>query len=103
MLVQDVSFALKRGDGLGIVGPNASGKSSLARMLVGVWKPTGGSVRLDGAALEQWDADALGRHIGYLPQDVLLLAGSIAQNISRFDAAPDAAAIVRRGRGGGCT
>ena len=101
LLVQDVSFSLKRGEDLGIVGPNASGKSSLARMLVGVWKPTGGSVRIDGAALEQWNADALGRHIGYLPQNVLLLAGSIAQNISRFDPAPDVEAIVAAAKAAG--
>jgi ATP-binding cassette subfamily C protein len=86
--VQDVSFALQAGNGLGIIGPSGSGKSSLLRALVGVWKPARGSVRLDAAALDQWSSDSLGRHIGYLPQDVELFAGSVAQNIARFD--PDA-------------
>ena len=89
LMVQDVAFALKAGEGLGVVGPSASGKSSLARGIVGVWKPARGKVRLDGAALDQWDDERLGRHLGYLPQDVELMAGTIAENIGRFD--PDAA------------
>jgi PrtD family type I secretion system ABC transporter len=89
LVVQDASFALKAGNGLGIIGPSGSGKSSLLRALVGVWQPLRGSVRLDAAALDQWTSDSLGRHIGYLPQDVELFAGTVAQNISRFD--PDAA------------
>ena len=92
LVVVDIAFALKAGQGLGIIGPTASGKSSLARALVGVWHPARGKVRLDGAALEQWSAEELGRHIGYLPQDVELFAGTIAENIARFepDANPDA-------------
>ncbi|WP_398478117.1 type I secretion system permease/ATPase [Tardiphaga sp.] len=86
--VSDVTFALKAGNGLGIIGPSGSGKSSLLRALVGVWRPVRGHVRLDAAAIEQWAPDDLGRHIGYLPQDVELFSGSIADNISRFD--PDA-------------
>ncbi|MET0443923.1 MAG: type I secretion system permease/ATPase [Pseudorhodoplanes sp.] len=86
--VADVTFALKAGNGLGVIGPSGSGKSSLLRALVGVWKPVRGHVRLDAAAIEQWAPDDLGRHIGYLPQDVELFSGSIADNISRFD--PDA-------------
>src|SRR5438445_1036556 len=85
LIVQDVSFALEAGNGLGVIGPSGSGKSSLIRALVGVWQPVRGKVRLDGAALDQWSSDALGRHIGYLPQDVELFGGTIAQNISRFD------------------
>jgi ATP-binding cassette subfamily C protein len=92
--VQDVSFQLKAGAGLGIIGPSASGKSSLARMLVGVWPTWRGKVRLDAAALEQWPAEARGRHIGYLPQDVELFAGTVAQNIARFEAAPDPEAVI---------
>src|SRR5207244_10422400 len=91
---QDVAFRLKAGNGLGIIGPSASGKSSLAGMLVGVWAPIRGKIRLDGAALEQWSRDALGWHIGYLPQDVELFAGSVAQNIARFDVDPDDRAVV---------
>jgi PrtD family type I secretion system ABC transporter len=87
-IVQDVTFALTAGQGLGVIGPSASGKSSLIRALVGVWHPVRGKVRLDGAALDQWQSDELGRHIGYLPQDVELFAGTVAQNIARFD--PDA-------------
>src|SRR6202049_1804352 len=88
LIVQDVSFTLRSGNGLGIIGPSASGKSSLARMLVGVWQPARGKVRLDNAALDQWDPDTLGKNIGYLPQDVELLAGTVAENIARFE--PDA-------------
>jgi ATP-binding cassette subfamily C protein PrsD len=85
LIVQDVTFALTAGNGLGIIGPSGSGKSSLVRALVGVWQPARGKVRVDGAALDQWSSDVLGRHIGYLPQDVELFAGSVAQNICRFD------------------
>jgi ATP-binding cassette subfamily C protein len=85
VIVQEVSFALEAGHGLGIIGPSGSGKSSLVRALVGVWQPFRGKVRLDGAALDQWSPEVLGRHIGYLPQDVELFAGTVAQNISRFD------------------
>ncbi|MDE1933768.1 type I secretion system permease/ATPase [Bradyrhizobium sp.] len=85
LIVQDVTFALAAGNGLGIIGPSGSGKSSLVRALVGVWQPARGKVRIDGAALDQWSPDVLGRHIGYLPQDVELFAGSVAQNICRFD------------------
>src|SRR3954449_13304244 len=85
LIVQDVTFALEAGNGLGVIGPSGSGKSSLIRALVGVWQPVRGKVRLDGAALDQWSSDMLGRHMGYLPQDVELFGGTIAQNISRFD------------------
>src|SRR4051812_20511917 len=88
VIVSDVTFAAEAGTGIGVIGPSGSGKSSLIRALVGVWTPARGKVRLDGAALDQWSSDVLGRNVGYLPQDVELFAGSIAQNISRFD--PDA-------------
>ena len=94
IVVHDVGFKLEAGHGLGIIGPSGSGKSSLARLLVGVWQPVRGKVRLDGAALDQWSTDALGHHIGYLPQDVELLAGSVAENISRFEQEPDSDAII---------
>ena len=85
LIVQDVTFALEAGSGLGIIGPSGSGKSSLVRAMVGVWQPVRGKVRIDGAALDQWSSDVLGRYIGYLPQDVELFAGTVAQNICRFD------------------
>lgn len=85
LLVADVSFFLNAGSALGIVGPSGSGKSSLVRALVGAWRPLRGVVRLDGASLDQWQSEALGSHIGYLPQDVELFEGSIAENIARFE------------------
>jgi len=88
VIIADVTFALQAGNGLGVIGPSGSGKSSLIRALVGVWQPFRGKVRIDGAALDQWSSDVLGPFIGYLPQDVELFAGSVAQNICRFD--PDA-------------
>jgi len=85
IVVHDLTIALESGNGLGVIGPTGSGKSSVARMLVGVWQTARGSVRLDGAALDQWSSEALGRHIGYLPQDVELFAGTVADNIARFE------------------
>jgi PrtD family type I secretion system ABC transporter len=97
-VVNEVSFTLKRGHGLGIIGPSGSGKSSLARALVGVWPLARGKIRLDGAALEQWSPESLGRNIGYLPQDVELFDGTVAENISRFDPDPDSAQTVAAAR-----
>ncbi|MCJ2013600.1 type I secretion system permease/ATPase [Methylobacterium sp. J-076] len=85
LVVQEASFAIRAGQGVGIIGPSASGKSSLARALVGVWPVLRGKVRIDGAALDQWLKTALGLHIGYLPQEVELFAGTIAENIGRFE------------------
>jgi len=101
VVCQDVNFSLAAGKALGVIGPTASGKSSLARMLVGVWTPARGSVRLDGASLDQWSPEALGRHIGYLPQDVELFAGTVAQNIARFEEPPDAEAVIAAARAAG--
>src|SRR5262249_16272455 len=89
VVVQDVSFRVGAGETFGIIGPSGWGKSSLLRALVGVWEPVRGKVRLDGAALDQWAPEALGQYLGYIPQDVELFAGSIAQNIARFDRDPD--------------
>ena len=94
LIVQDVNFALEAGHGLGVIGPSGSGKSSLIRALVGVWQPVRGKVRLDGAALDQWPSDVLGRYVGYLPQDVELFGGTVAQNICRFDPEPKSDAII---------
>jgi ATP-binding cassette subfamily C protein len=94
VVVQDVAFQLRAGQGLGIIGASASGKSSLARTIVGVWTAARGRVRIDGAALDQWSSEALGPHIGYLPQDMELFAGTVAQNISRFEPLPSPEAVI---------
>ena len=83
-VLRGISFALRPGEVLGVLGPSAAGKSSLARALVGVWSPSIGKVRIDGAELNHWAPERLGRHIGYLPQDVELFSGTIAENIARF-------------------
>lgn len=84
-ILDHIAFRLEPGDGLGVIGPSASGKSTLARILVGAWRPDHGEVRLDGATLDQWRPEDLGRFVGYLPQSLELLAGSIRENIARFD------------------
>jgi len=94
VVIQDISLTLQAGNGLGIIGPSGSGKSCLARVLVGVWRPVRGRIRLDGAALDQWSQESLGKHIGYLPQDVELMAGTVAQNIGRFQPNLDANAVI---------
>ncbi len=101
LILNDVSFSLRRGEGLGIIGPSGSGKSSLARALVGVWPQLRGRIRIDNASLEQWSSEALGRHIGYLPQDVELFDGSIAVNIARFDPKATPAAVLEAARAAG--
>lgn len=101
VVVHDVTFTVEAGQGVGVIGPSGSGKSSLVRALVGVWHPARGKVRLDGAALDQWSSEVLGRHIGYLPQDVELFAGTIAQNISRFEDNPDSETIIAAAREAG--
>lgn len=85
--VVDVNFALQGGNALGVIGPSGAGKSSLVRVVIGAWAPARGRIRLDGAALEQWHPDTLGKHVGYLPQDVELFNASIRENISRFQEA----------------
>lgn len=97
----DVSFSLQAGDGLGIIGPSAAGKSSLVRTIVGAWAPARGNIRLDGAAITQWDREALGRHIGYLPQDIELFDGTIAENIARFDPEKSDTAVLAAARAAG--
>ena len=99
--VLDVSFALKAGNGLGVIGPSGAGKSTLVRAIIGAWPPARGRIRLDGAALDQWDPDILGSHVGYLPQDVELFAGTVAENISRFEPDADPELIVQAAREAG--
>lgn len=84
-IVSNISFSIKAGTGLALLGASASGKTSLSKALVGIWPAQHGVVRLDGAALDQWSNADLGRHIGYLPQDVALFDGTVADNICRFD------------------
>ncbi len=96
-----IGFAVSAGSALGIIGPSGSGKSTLARALVGVWTPAGGKIRLDGASLDHWDREFLGRHIGYLPQGVELFDGTIAENIARFEENPDAGAIIAAAKAAG--
>jgi len=93
-IVRGVSFKLAAGEALGVIGPSAAGKSTLARLVIGVWKPVAGIVRLDGADVAGWPREGLGPHIGYLPQDVELFAGSVAANIARLGE-PDSEAIIR--------
>ena len=89
-----ISFDVRPGQAVGVIGTSGAGKSTLARALTGVWRPAGGKIRLDGASLEQYDADTLGRYIGYLPQRVQLFDGTIKENIARMSMTPDDAAVV---------
>jgi PrtD family type I secretion system ABC transporter len=85
-LIKGVAFTLEVGESLGVIGPSASGKTTLIRLILGIWKPQAGVIRLDGADIARWDRDALGQHIGYLPQDVELFGGTVAENIARLGA-----------------
>jgi PrtD family type I secretion system ABC transporter len=96
-----LDFRLRPGQALGVIGISASGKSTLARALTGIWRPSGGTVRLDGAALSHYDADVLGSYIGYLPQDVVLFDGTVAENIARMSAEPDPLKVVSAARKAG--
>lgn len=98
IIVSDVSFTLSAGHGLALLGASAAGKSTLAKGMVGLWPASKGEIRLDGATLAQWDSDDLGRHIGYLPQDVALFDGTVAENIARFDEAAHSDAVLRAAR-----
>jgi ABC-type protease/lipase transport system fused ATPase/permease subunit len=94
-IVSNVSFALKPGMGLALLGASASGKTSLSKALVGIWPAQSGGVRLDGAALDQWRNEDLGRYVGYLPQEVGLFDGTVAENICRFDEEATSDAILK--------
>lgn len=101
VILNDISFELKSGEAVGIIGPSGSGKSTLARALVGVWPRLRGKIKLDNASIEHWSSDALGKHIGYLPQDVELFEGSIAVNIARFDPGATPDRVLRAARAAG--
>ena len=92
--LRSLSFVVEPGQAVGVIGPSGSGKSTLARALTGVWRPAGGTIRLDGASLAQYAPSVLGQHIGYLPQRVQLFAGTIAQNIARLSDSPDSEKVV---------
>jgi PrtD family type I secretion system ABC transporter len=93
-IVDDVSFVVRPGEALAVIGPSAAGKSTLCRLLIGIYQPNIGSIRLDGVELHKWDPQALGRYIGYLPQDVELFDGTVRANIARMrDDVPDAAVV----------
>ncbi|RED11944.1 type I secretion system permease/ATPase [Pontivivens insulae] len=92
--LKSVSFHIEPGIALGVIGASASGKSTLARVITGIWPPAQGKVRLDGAAIDQYETEVLGQHIGYLPQDVNLFDASVADNVARLSAQPDPAKVV---------
>lgn len=93
--LRNVSFRMMPGQAIGVIGPSGSGKSTLAKALTGAWNPANGTIRLDGATLDQYDPDVLGQHIGYLPQRVQMLEGTIAQNIARLAKEPDSEKVVK--------
>ena len=93
-VLRGLTFQLPPGQALGVIGPSGSGKSSLARALTGVWRPAAGRIRLDGATLDQYDPDALGSYIGYLPQRVTLFDGTIADNIARLRSGAEPGGII---------
>ena len=101
VVISDVGFALDAGEAVGLIGPSGSGKSSLARALTGVWPLVRGNIRLDDADITQWNSDALGKHIGYLPQDVSLMDGTVAENIARFDPNADSLDIIAAAQAAG--
>jgi PrtD family type I secretion system ABC transporter len=84
LILRNVSFQLEPGDFLGLIGPNGAGKTTLSRILLGIWPTGAGSIRLDGVEMSSWDQDELGRHIGYLPQEIELFPGTVAENIARL-------------------
>nr|WP_232366543.1 type I secretion system permease/ATPase [Alteripontixanthobacter muriae] len=85
VILRNATFKLEAGEALGVVGPSAAGKTSLVKALTGIWTPLSGEIRLDGAALDQWESHRLGAHLGYLPQQADLFEGTVAENIARFD------------------
>jgi len=101
IVLSEVSFELRAGQALGIIGPSAGGKTTLVRALTGIWPVLRGSVRLDGADLAHWPEDEIGRHLGYLPQEISLMDGTIEENISRFDLEPDYRKVIEAARAAG--
>lgn len=100
-IIKGISLALEPGEALGIIGPSAAGKSTLARLMTGVYKPNAGVVRLDGADLAKWEKDKVGKYIGYLPQDIELFPGTVAENIARLEEV-DSEKVVQAAKLTGC-
>ncbi|MDO9417830.1 MAG: type I secretion system permease/ATPase [Pararhizobium sp.] len=101
VLLSDVSFELKAGQALALIGPSGGGKTTLVRSLLGIWPTLRGAVRVDGAELKQWPSSFFSEHVGYLPQDVALMDGTISENISRFADSPEPRTIIRAARAAG--
>lgn len=101
VVVSGASFSLKPGQALAVIGPSAAGKSSLAKTLLGIWRPIRGDLRLDGATYDQWDAEVLGASFGYVPQQVELVDGTVSENIARFDPAATSDAVIAAARAAG--
>jgi ATP-binding cassette subfamily C protein len=101
LVLRDISFELWKGQALAVLGPSAAGKSSLARAIAGVWPVQRGSIRIDGAEFERRSSRELGRHIGYLPQELVLIEGTVADNISRLEEVQDSEAIIEAARTAG--
>ncbi|MHB0767827.1 type I secretion system permease/ATPase [Bradyrhizobium sp. 5.13L] len=101
VILSDISFELEAGQALGIIGPSAGGKTTMVRALTGIWPLLRGSVRLDGADLGQWREDDIGRHVGYLPQEISLMDATIEENICRFEPEPDYQKVVEAARAAG--
>lgn len=101
VLLSDVSFELKAGQALALIGPSGGGKTTLVRSILGIWPTLRGSVRIDGADLKQWPSAFFSDHVGYLPQDVALMDGTIAENICRFNESPEPRSIIRAAKAAG--
>lgn len=101
IVVRNASFQVSSGTALGIIGPSASGKSSLVRAIAGVWPVIAGTIKLDHAPITQWNPEELGSHVGYLPQDIALFDGSIADNIARFDQDASSEMVIAAAKGAG--
>jgi len=94
-VLRSITFSVEPGTAIGVIGPSGSGKTTLAKVLTGIWRPGAGKVRIDGAALDQWPEDILGKHLGYLPQEIGLMSGTVADNIARMSDQRDDAEVVK--------